>query len=213
MPHLFEPFFTTKEEGKGSGLGLSMVYGFMNQSKGHIKIYSEQGIGTSVRLFIPVSVNYSGSVPVTAEVDQLPDTWSLRDKCILVIEDDDDVRKIPVLMLSGQGCKVLQASTPEEALDIAKAANSIDLVFSDVILSSKVNGVKLFKQINELQPHAKVLFTTGYAHHALLEQVIEEDLNHVLQKPYSSKELFTEIVKVMNKQRLHKDKNALVTKN
>jgi PAS domain S-box-containing protein len=183
-----EPFFTTKTKGQASGLGLSMVFGFIKQSKGSLQISSEEGKGTLVILFIPRSQNLqmTESLKPIATPDERIEKQST---IILVIEDDDEVRKLPILLLNQEGYRVLEAANPEEAIRIAEDVPRIDLIFSDVILSSEINGIELSALLLKRHNKAKLILTTGYMNEiSLRDNDIPED-TPILKKPYNRKQL------------------------
>ena len=163
----FEPFFTTKPVGKGTGLGLSQVYGFVKQSGGHIKIYSEIGEGTTVKIYLP----RLASDIVVAEDDVesvIPDGDG--DETILVLEDDDDVRTYSVEILRELGYRVIEAHDGPSALRLLERQTRVDLLFSDVVLPGGMTGAQVAEQARSLRPELKVLFTTGYARNAIIHQ-------------------------------------------
>jgi PAS domain S-box-containing protein len=180
---VFEPFFTTKGGSKGSGLGLSMVYGFVKQSGGHIKIYSEDGCGTTIRLYLPpASLTEEVSAPTTAPILNGHET-------ILVVEDDAMVRDFVVAQLQGLGYTTIAAANGREALSHVLSGAAFDLVFTDVILPGGINGRELAEEVVKRRPGVGVLFTSGYTdnaivHHGRLDQGVL-----LLSKPYSKSEL------------------------
>jgi len=191
---VFEPFFTTKEVGKGSGLGLSMVYGFAKQSKGHVAIYSELGRGTTVRLYLPRSVaadtKPTNSAIVTIPKFALDKPKNLR---ILVVEDDLNVQKTTVATLRQYNYQVIAASDATDALEQLKNDNSIDLLFTDIVLPGSMNGVELAREAQRQSPKLKVLYTTGYSEKALLHQGQLQDGVAILLKPFYQEELISTI--------------------
>jgi len=182
----FEPFFTTKEVGKGTGLGLSMVYGFVKQSGGHLKIYSELGEGTTVKIYLPRLIGEGPSV-----VEQAPEATpaAVKDETILVCEDDADVRDFTVEVLRELGYKVLEAEDGPAALRILKQDERVDLLFTDVVLPSGMTGEVLAKQAQELRPGLKVLFTTGYARNAIVHQGRLDSGVELITKPFGYADL------------------------
>jgi PAS domain S-box-containing protein len=179
----FEPFFTTKEAGKGSGLGLSMVYGFVKQSGGHIKIYSEEGRGTTIRLYLP---------PAKAGADIRPAIESSLPRgaeTILVVEDDQLVQNFVVAQLRSLGYQAVPASTAAEALTKVDAGLSFDLLFTDVIMPGGMNGMELAGEIARRRPGMKVLYTSGYTDNAMVEHGRIEQDALLLTKPYRKSEL------------------------
>ena len=182
----FEPFFTTKGVGKGTGLGLSMVYGFVKQSEGHVKIYSEPGEGTTVKLYLP---RYLGTdAPADSpEVDErIPEGDA--SATILVCEDDEDVRALSADSLRRLGYQVLEASDGESALRILKDGAKVDLLFTDVVLP-EMTGAVLAKQAHALRPDLKVLFTTGYARNAIVHHGRLDPGVELLSKPFTYSDL------------------------
>jgi len=186
LERVFEPFFTTKEVGRGTGLGLSMVYGFVKQSRGHVKIYSEVGHGTSVRLYFPKAKQALAVVDSRASADiSLP----LGSETILVVEDDAAVRIMAVNTLEGLGYSVLQASDGRSALEILRSTDAIDLLFTDMIMPNGMSGQDLIRAARQIRPGMRVLLTSGYS-----EQFIIKNLNgdvdvRLLGKPYRREKL------------------------
>jgi PAS domain S-box-containing protein len=185
MQRVFEPFFTTKETGHGSGLGLSMVYGFVKQSGGHISIYSRMGHGTSVKLYLPRAAT-SDEQPKDSSSDVSPEGFG--GKVVLVVEDEAKLRKVAVKMLKRLGLHTLQAGTAKDALELL-ADTPVDVLFTDIELPGGMNGTDLAEAAHDLDPNIKVLFTTGYAREAVLhDRWLEENVPWLL-KPYSHHEL------------------------
>jgi signal transduction histidine kinase/DNA-binding response OmpR family regulator len=162
----FDPFFTTKEIGQGTGLGLSQVYGFAKQSDGHVKIYSELGEGTTVRLYLPRLDAAEAEAEPGAKLEAAP--AGTKGDVILVVEDDEDVRAYSTDMLSELGYGVLQASDGATALGLLEKAPEIRLLFTDVGLPGNLNGRQLADEARRRFPRLKVLFTTGYARNAIV---------------------------------------------
>jgi signal transduction histidine kinase/CheY-like chemotaxis protein len=189
MQRVFEPFFTTKEVGQGSGLGLSMVYGFVKQSGGHVSIYSRVGHGTSVKLYLPRAL----SSPVGQEegpLDVSPEEFG--EKIVLVVEDEAKLRKVAVQMLDRLGLRTMQAETAKDALELL-ADTRVDVLFTDIELSGGMNGMELADAARKLDPNIKVLFTTGYAREAVLHDKWLQEKTPWLLKPYSHTELAREL--------------------
>jgi signal transduction histidine kinase/CheY-like chemotaxis protein len=166
LAKVFEPFFTTKDVGHGTGLGLSQVYGFVKQSGGHIKIYSEIGDGTTVKLYLPRLVN--AETAVQGEQLEAPLPRSTQGETILVVEDEDAVRSFTVEMLHELGYGVLQAANGHAALTLMDANPSIQLLFTDVGLPGGLNGRQLADEATRRRPDIKVLFTSGYTRNAIV---------------------------------------------
>jgi PAS domain S-box-containing protein len=189
LERVFEPFFTTKEVGRGTGLGLSMVYGFVKQSRGHVKIYSEVGHGTSIRLYLPRAVQPSQSMPTSAPAGE---TIAGGRETILVVEDDASVRSMAVGVLEGLGYDVCQAPDGQSALELLRADTRIDLLFTDMVMPNGMNGHDLIRAATGLRPDLKALLTSGYS-----EQFIKTggDAPNVrlLNKPYRRESLATAV--------------------
>jgi PAS domain S-box-containing protein len=194
VAHAFEPFFTTKEIGQGTGLGLSQVYGFIKQSGGHVKIYSEVGEGTTVKLYLP---RYRGAENV---VDERPETYQLprgRSELVLVVEDDPDVRDYTVEMVGDLGYSVLSAPDGASALRLLDSHRQVSLLFTDVGLPGGMNGRQLAEQALQRQPRLKVLYTTGYARNAIVNQGRLDPAVEVVFKPFTYSDLATKIRHVL----------------
>ncbi|MBP2549847.1 PAS domain S-box-containing protein [Neorhizobium galegae] len=182
----FEPFFTTKSTGAGTGLGLSMVYGFVRQSGGHIQIYSEQGQGTSVRLFLPGVLDASA---LKADEDRLPLMPDIPGgtETILVVEDDPRVRRVAVARLENSGYTVHQAANGIEALAVLDAHPDVALMFTDIAMPG-MSGDQLAKVVRERHPQIRILFTSGYAEPEIAGKQLAAD-GSWLKKPYTAREL------------------------
>jgi signal transduction histidine kinase/CheY-like chemotaxis protein len=181
----FDPFFTTKEAGKGSGLGLSQVYGFAKTAGGFVRIYSELGIGTTVKLYLPQSATRPASRERSAET-VLPSTGG---GSILLVEDDEDVLAVTAESLRELGYEVVAAADAARALEILRGDQPIDLLFSDVIIPGGTNGAQLAVTARHVRPELKVLLGSGYTAAALsLEHGLPDNLN-VVGKPYQRDEL------------------------
>jgi len=187
----FEPFFTTKDVGKGSGLGLSQVYGFIRQSDGHAKIYSEQGDGTTIKLYLP-RLMVSGEVAEASdEAAALPSGSS--DRLVLVVEDDDDVRAHAVAILNELGYSVLEAADGASALRTLEAQPGVRLLFTDVGLPGGLNGRQLADEARRRYPQLLVLFTTGYARNAIVHQGRLDPGVELITKPFTFAALATKV--------------------
>jgi CheY-like chemotaxis protein len=181
---VFDPFFTTKEVGKGTGLGLATVHGFVKQSGGHISIDSEPGVGTTIRMYLK-----SLSNPATAHVTEQGLTpVAGGTERILVVEDNDMVRSYAVAQLRSMGYEVLEAIDGQQALAIIVSRTDIDLLLTDVIMPGGVNGRQLADSALSLRPTLKVLYTSGYAQDAILRHQLEPGVD-LLAKPYVRREL------------------------
>jgi signal transduction histidine kinase/ActR/RegA family two-component response regulator len=192
----FEPFFTTKPVGKGTGLGLSQVYGFVKQSNGHIKIYSEPGQGTSIKIYLPRD-RTDGDL-AAAGISVMAPEIPRADAVILLVEDDPHVREVTVASLREIGYTVVHASGPEMALDKLKAMPRVDLLFSDVVMPG-MNGRQLADKALEMMPDLRVLFTTGYTQNAIVHNGILDANADLLTKPYSIDELAAKIAQSLAK--------------
>ena len=184
LQRAFEPFFTTKPEGAGTGLGLSMAYGFVTQSRGHIRIYSEPGVGTGVKIYLPRSL--------MAEADEeveLSGVVTGGTETVLVVEDDVGVRTTVVDMLGALGYTVLKAEDGESALAVLHSGAQIDLLFTDVIMPGPVSSTEMARQARELQPDIAVLFTSGYAQDVIVHEGRLDAGVELLSKPYRREEL------------------------
>ena len=180
VEQVFEPFFTTKPEGKGSGLGLSMVYGFVKQSGGHVKIYSEVGQGTSIKIYLP-RVHEDEDVvagPTLVEAGGGSET-------ILVVEDDEEVRATVTEMLRELGYKVLTARDATSALPILESGVKVDLLFTDVVMPGPLRSPELARKAKERLPSIAVLFTSGYTENAIVHGGRLDAGVNLLTKPYS----------------------------
>ena len=180
----FEPFYTTKPEGQGTGLGLSQVYGFVKQSGGHIKIYSEPGEGTTVKLYLPRSkLTPQWSAPSLVEPMQG------RGETVLVVEDDDAVRSTVTDMLAELGYSVMRAEHAEQALEILKSGAKADILFTDVVMPGATSARELGRHAKEMQPGIKVLFTSGYTQNSIVHNGRLDEGVDLLSKPYRKDEL------------------------
>jgi CheY-like chemotaxis protein len=179
LARAFEPFFTTKPTGQGTGLGLSMAYGFVKQSGGEIVLQSEPGKGTSVRIYLPRS---------DAEPDKLDDVAAAPllggPETILVVEDEEDVRSTTCGILSVLGYRVLEAPDAAAALALIDSGQHIDLVFTDVIMPGPVSSLQLGEAVRRKLPQAEILYTSGYAEGVLTHEGKLEASVNLLQKPY-----------------------------
>jgi nitrogen-specific signal transduction histidine kinase len=181
----FEPFFTTKAA-KGSGLGLSMVYGFARQSKGHVTIYSEPGRGTTVRLYLP-------RADVAASAGKVRKPEPLRaarpNERILVVEDNTEVRETVMRQLRDLGYDTLEAPGGKEAVTILESGERVDLLFSDIVMPGGMDGTQLAEVASQLRPGLKILLTSGFARSSFQDGTASAYLKNLLSKPYRKTEL------------------------
>jgi len=191
---IFEPFFTTKEKGKGTGLGLSTVYGIVKQSGGFIWVYSEVGLGTTFKIYLPVVYKELDSV----QKEQTPVSDLRGSETILVVEDDDLLRNMTRYVLHGYGYKVLEAASGEKALQISKLyTEPIQLLFTDVIMF-KISGRDLAELIESYRPEIKVLYMSGYTENTVVQHgVLKKDVEFI-EKPFSPKDLARKVREVLN---------------
>jgi signal transduction histidine kinase/PAS domain-containing protein len=195
VEHVFEPFFTTKPEGQGTGLGLSMVYGFVRQSDGHIKIHSEPDRGTTVRIYLPRA---EAAEDVAADADTGPIMGGT--EMVLVVEDDDEVRSTVVELLADLGYRVLRAREAQSALAIIESGATIDLLFTDVVMPGPLRSAELARQARSRLPDLAVLFTSGYTDDAIVHGGRLDDGIELLSKPYSREDLARKIRHVLRNQ-------------
>jgi two-component system cell cycle sensor histidine kinase/response regulator CckA len=181
LDRVFEPFFTTKEAGKGTGLGLSMVYGFAKQSGGHIKIYSEVGRGTTVRLYLPRGAADQKSLTADPP-ENVGDVAA--GATILVVEDDADVRSVAINQLMALGYRVMEAKDGKVALALLGQDQSVDLLFTDVVMPGGMSGPDLAREARTIRPALKILFTSGYAEAAVGRGGQISEYGRLLAKPY-----------------------------
>ena len=185
LARAFEPFFTTKPVGSGSGLGLSMVYGFVKQSGGHITIESEVGRGTSVNLYLPVCINDAAEDTPPAPEPEAESGQEL----ILLVEDNDLVRSFVEGQLESLGYRVISVENGNKALDILREEKRIDLLFTDVVMPGGLNGRQLAEEARKLRGDIKVLFTSGYSEDAIIHDGRLDEGVQLLSKPYKRREL------------------------
>lgn len=191
----FEPFFTTKPVGQGTGLGLSQVYGFVKQSGGHVKIYSEVGQGTTVKIYLP-------RLERSPQEHEIPSTAPLpegsHNETILVVEDDDSVRAYSVDALRDLGYRVIEASDGPSALRLLETKTPVDLVFTDVVLPGGMTGAQVAARARELRAGIKVLFTTGYARNAIFHHGRLDKGVQLITKPFSLSDLAAKVRDVLD---------------
>ncbi|MFG6416502.1 PAS domain-containing protein [Roseateles sp. DC23W] len=191
----FDPFFTTKEVGRGTGLGLSQVYGFVKQSGGHVRIYSEPGQGTTVKLYMP---RRPGAAPDEVEAETVANALHGDGReLILVVEDEQAVRLMSVEALEELGYRVLETDGAEGALKLIDAHPDIDLMFTDVVMPG-MNGRKLADEARRRRPDLKVLFTTGYTRNAVVHNGVLDHGVNLIGKPFTLDELAARVREVLD---------------
>lgn len=192
---VFEPFFTTKEKGRGTGLGLAMVYGFVKQTGGHVTIYSEPGLGTTINLYLPrAEAETSTAVASTQKNDADPQAR----ETILVVEDDPRVRQLTIRRLTAIGYKVLEAGDGPTAIEILERGDPIDLIFTDLIMPGGLSGREVAVRARQLRPGIKVLLTSGYAEELVHGDDLQREQLKVLRKPYQQADLATALRDVLD---------------
>jgi CheY-like chemotaxis protein/anti-sigma regulatory factor (Ser/Thr protein kinase) len=197
LERAFEPFFTTKGVGRGTGLGLSQVYGFVRQSAGHVRIYSERGEGTIVKIYLPRHV---GPEEQAAEVSR-PNgpIHAIGAESVLLVEDDDALRAYGVELLNDLGYNVLAAANAAGALEIIDRGHKIDLLFTDVVMPGGTNGRELADEARRRRPGLKVLFTTGYTRNAIVHQGRLDPGLQMIGKPFTYQELGMRIRAILDR--------------
>lgn len=183
---VFEPFFTTKERGRGTGLGLSMVFGFASQSGGSVTIYSEPGVGTTVNIYLP---RIADGEQVAPEAGHHETEFAAEGEKVLVVEDDDRVRRLTSARLRELGYSVVEAPDAAKALDVIEAEYGIDLVFTDLVMPGEMSGYDLCEQVRVRWPGMKVLLTSGYAEELVNSDRLAAERVRLLRKPYRQVEL------------------------
>ncbi|WP_211103881.1 response regulator [Skermanella pratensis] len=197
MERAFEPFFTTKPEGKGTGMGLAMVHGFVKQSGGHVKLYSEVGHGTTVRIYLPRS--HQAAEEPAPELRGGPVVGGT--ETVLVVEDDSQVRAATVEILAGLGYRVLQAADAQSALAVIRSGVPVDLLFTDVVMPGPLRSPELARQARETLPDLAVLFTSGYTENAIVHGGRLDPGVQLLSKPYRREDLARRIRHLLANQR------------
>jgi two-component system cell cycle sensor histidine kinase/response regulator CckA len=192
--HVFEPFFTTKSTDRGTGLGLSTVYGIVNQSGGHIWLYSEKGVGSTFKVYLPVA---AGDLEPSVPAPPLPQVKGRG--TVLIVEDEDGVRELTRQVLSRAGYKVLIASNPGDALALFKKhGDQVQLLLTDIVLQS-MSGRELAQQIEQLSTKIRVLYMSGYTDDAALNNGILAAGAQFLQKPFTTDALLRKVQEVLGK--------------
>jgi hypothetical protein len=189
---VFEPFFTTKEKGKGTGLGLSTVYGIVKQSGGYIWVYSEPGLGTTFKIYLP-RVHAAAEAPEEV-MPQAASSW--RQEAVLLVEDDDSLRELTRRILDSNGYKVIAAAHPAEAEQLFRCHTPVDLLLTDVVMPG-ISGKQLADRLVESQPGLRVVFMSGYTDEAIVHRGVLEPGTHFLQKPFSPQALLAKLHQVL----------------
>jgi CheY-like chemotaxis protein len=191
-----EPFFTTKPTGQGTGLGLSMVYGFVKQSKGHIKIYSEEGHGTTVKLYLPAAATDREDDRIAADQSEMP--AARPGEVVLVVEDDSMVLRLAVQLLTRLGYQALEAHDGPEAIATLEQGGRIDLLFTDVVLPKGINGTALAQAAQKRRPGLKVLYMSGYTANAIVHHGVLDKGVHLLTKPFRKVDLARKVRQILD---------------
>ncbi|MEQ9489441.1 MAG: ATP-binding protein [Alphaproteobacteria bacterium] len=201
LAHVFEPFFTTKAEGRGTGLGLSMVFGFLKQSDGHATIYSEPGMGTCVRLYFPVW--HGDDVQETAAPTTATRATDQQDVAVLLVEDNENVRETAVSMLDELGFRVVEAANGVEALERLRETADIGLVLTDVVMPGGMSGFDVAAETRRLRPEVRVVCASGFSEEALKnDRDVQWRGDAWLAKPYSIDDLARKIQEAMTAERM-----------
>jgi len=185
LEHIFEPFFTTKEEGKGTGLGLAMVYSFVKRYHGNIHFYSEVGIGTTIRIVLPRSTYKSTSKNLDKKTTKLP----TGNENILIVEDEIDLLELASQYLTDLGYNIKTAENGQQALDLLSNNSSIDLLFSDVVMPGGITGYELAEKVTVQWPHIKILLTSGFTSKVKTKSSTSPYDENLISKPYRKSEL------------------------
>jgi CheY-like chemotaxis protein len=193
LDRIFEPFFTTKEPGQGTGLGLSMVFGFLKQSGGHINVYSEVGEGTTFRLYLPPTSEVAASGGTVAEPPPEPG----RNETILVVEDSAGLRRVLTRQLTAAGYRVLAVENARTAIEHIETPEVIDLLLTDIVMPGGMNGHELARVAVQLRPNLKTLLTTGFSDMANGGVVVPSS-TRILRKPYRKDELLRLVRDALN---------------
>lgn len=203
LEQAFEPFFTTKPEGEGTGLGLAMAYGFVKQSGGHIRIYSEVGQGTTVKIYLPRHREQEEVLPMKPDLPLIGGN-----ETILVVEDDPVVRVTVIALLEGLGYQVLQASHAAEALSLVEQGVRIDMLFTDVVMPGPLRSTELARLVKQRLPNVAILYTSGYTQNAIVHSGRLDPGVELLSKPYRREQLAHKIRNVLGKRRDTIDNDA-----
>ncbi len=197
---VFEPFFTSKPPGQGTGLGLAMIHGFVKQSGGHIRIYSEVNEGTTVKIYLP-RMPAADTPPVERSERKQPVARALAGETILLVEDDDGVRDYAVEVLRDAGYQVIALADGKSALAALSETERVDILFTDVVLGGDLNGRQLAEEFSKKFPGVPVLFTTGYTRNAIVHHGRLDAGVNLLNKPYTSQQLGDKLRQLINSSR------------
>ena len=185
LSRAFEPFFTTKERGKGTGLGLAMIYGFAKQSGGNVRMYSEPGVGTTIDLFLPIARNAVAAQPEQQD-DRSAESFKIgNSEKLLVVDDEYELLEVAVAYLEEMGFKVLAATNGEQALRTLARNPDIDLLLTDIVMPGGINGVELAKSVRQINPQVKVLYTSGFPEGVIADKSGAKLDAPLVSKPYS----------------------------
>jgi signal transduction histidine kinase/ActR/RegA family two-component response regulator len=198
LEHIFEPFYTTKEQGKGTGLGLAMVFGFVQRSNGHINIESEPGLGSTFRLYLPRSTETIQTV--NTPVDELTDALPEGNETILVVDDEEALLELAEELLIDMGYRVFTAGSAMQALEVLTKEPNIDLMISDVIMPGGLNGYELAERAKTDYPELKVLLASGYTEKTATSENHKRFSLNMLAKPYSQAELAQKVRQMFTSQ-------------
>jgi CheY-like chemotaxis protein len=192
--HIFDPFFTTKEIGVGTGLGLATVYGIVKQSGGSIEVYSEEGVGTTFKIYLPRVMEAPSIIETKTTSEEMPSGT----ETILLVEDEEMVRKLSRKILEECGYTVVEAENGTEALSIFEAGDSdIDLLMTDVVMP-QMGGRELSEKLTLKLPNIKILFTSGYTDDAIVRHGVIETNTNFIQKPFSPEALANKIRELLD---------------
>ena len=188
-------FFTTKPDGKGTGLGMAMVYGFIKRYDGYIKLYSEPGIGTTVRIYLPRSKTIEVSDEYTDKNVSMPTGT----ESVLIVDDEIDLLELAQHIFSGLGYKTQVAENGIKALEALNSDQHFDMLFSDVVMPGGINGYELAQQAKQLRPEIKVLLTSGFTSNAIVKTEHKEFETQLLSKPYRKVDLAQKVRLILDK--------------
>ena len=197
LEHVFEPFFTTKLEGRGTGLGMAMVYGFAKSYGGYIKVYSEPGVGTTMRLYLPRSTSGKPAV-VVKNIDEAD--FPTGSETILIVDDEVELLQLADQYLRDLGYHTCLAENATQALEILAKEKGIDLLFSDVVMPGGINGYELAQRATELKPNLRILLSSGFTSKTLAHNGLARFGAHLLSKPYRKADLAQRIRLVLDEE-------------